>query len=77
MMAEEIRSVTVDNEVLIMLSYYILLSCQLIRAGVQKGPQPYWSFRDEISIIDGIKVKGKRIVIPSSLPKCSEQASHK
>ena len=37
-----------------------------VRPEVQKELQPYWSFRDEIAINDGITMKGKRIIIPPS-----------
>ena len=29
--------------------------------------QPYWSYRDELAVIDGVILKGKCIIIPSSL----------
>ena len=29
--------------------------------------QPYWSFRDELAIIDGVMLKGRHIIIPTSL----------
>ena len=29
--------------------------------------QPYWSYRDQMAVIDGIILKGKHIIIPSSL----------
>ena len=28
---------------------------------------PYWSFRDELSIVDGLVLKGQRVVIPAAL----------
>ena len=28
--------------------------------------QPYWSYRDELAVIDGIILKGKCIIIPNS-----------
>ncbi|XP_047484153.1 uncharacterized protein K02A2.6-like [Penaeus chinensis] len=31
--------------------------------------QPYWSFRDEISIEDGLVIKGSKFVIPASMQK--------
>ena len=37
------------------------------KAEVQKDLQPYWSFKDEIPIIDGIAVKGRRTIVPSAL----------
>ena len=29
--------------------------------------QPYWSYRDELAVIDGIILIGKCIIIPNSL----------
>ena len=29
--------------------------------------KPYWSYRDELSIIDGVLLKGRHIVMPTSL----------
>ena len=67
MMAEEIRSATMDDEDVSMLSEYILCGWPSVRAKVQKDVQPYWSFRDEIVIIDGNDMKIRRIIIPASL----------
>ena len=67
MTIEEIRSATVDNEQLSMLSEYVLHSWPSMRAVVQKELQMYWSFRDDIVIIDGITIKDERIITPVSL----------
>ena len=40
---------------------------------VQKDLQPYWTFRDEIAIIDSIAVKGRRIIIPVVLQDKAQQ----
>ena len=45
-----------------MLSEFILFGWASTKSEVQKNPQPYWSFRDEIAIRDGSAMKG-RIVI--------------
>ena len=34
---------------------------------IQKELQPYWSFRDEIAIIDRIAIKGRTKMIPALL----------
>ena len=31
--------------------------------------QPYWSYRDKLSVIDGIILKGRNIAMPNSLRK--------
>ena len=50
-----------------MLSEYTLCGWSSIRAEIQKELQVYWSFRDEILIIDGMPMKGERIIIMESL----------
>ena len=37
------------------------------RDELHTGLQPYWSYRDEMAVIDGIILKGKCIIIPNSL----------
>ena len=40
--------------------------------------RPYWSYRDELVVIDGIILKGRHIVIPSSLKQqVLDQLQHK
>ena len=29
--------------------------------------RPYWSYRDQLAVIDGVMLKGRHIVIPTSL----------
>ena len=38
-----------------------------IRDELHADLQPYWSYRDELAVIDGIILKGKHIIIPNSL----------
>ena len=52
-----------------MLSKYILYRWQLTKAELQKETQSYWSFRDEIVVIDMIAVKGIIITIPTLVQK--------
>ena len=37
------------------------------RKDLPKQLQPYWSFRDDLSVEDGLVLKGERVIIPSSL----------
>ena len=37
------------------------------RDELHAGLQSYWSYRDELAVIDGIILKGKCIIIPNSL----------
>ena len=66
MAAEEIRSVTIDDRHLSMISEYLLHDWPLMRIKVQKGLQLHWKFRYEILIISGTAMKGKGITIPTS-----------
>ena len=64
MTAEEIRSATIDNEHIGMLSDYVLHGLPSMTTELQKGVCKYGSFRDEIAIIYSIAMKGKRIIPP-------------
>ena len=48
---------TLEDEHLGVLAEHILCSWPSIETEVHKELQPYWSFRDEISMIDGIAIK--------------------
>ena len=63
--AKEIRIATLDDEHICVLSQLILCSLPLAKAAVHKYLQPYWSFRDEITILDSIAMEGRRIIIPT------------
>ena len=77
MQNRRIRSVTIDDEYLSMLSEYVLCSWPSTRADVKKDIQQYWLFRDKIVIIDRIASKGRRIIIPALLQgKGDEPVAH-
>ena len=69
MTAEEIRLATIDYKHIGMLSNYVLHGLPAVKSEVQKEVQPYWSFRDEIVIIDRITIKERRIIRPTSLQR--------
>ena len=46
------------------------------RSGVHKQIQEYWNFRNELSVADGIVVKGDRLAIPQSLRPTMLQILH-
>ena len=64
--AKEIRLATLDNKHMCLLSEYVLHGWPSTNVEVQKELQPYWSFRNEIAVIDGIVMKGIRIIVPTS-----------
>ena len=58
MTKEEIREATFYNECLGILPEHVLHGWPSMKAEVQKELQPYWVFRNEVFIIDGIVMKG-------------------
>ena len=73
MKAEEIRKTILEDEHLTDLEKLIMYSWPSTKSEVQKEIQHYWSIREEIAIIDGIAMKGRRIITPASL---SEKARY-
>ena len=65
MTTEEIRLATLDNEHLGMLSEYILHGWLSTKSEVQKDLHHTGHYK-EIGIIDGIVMKGRRIIVPAS-----------
>ena len=64
MVAEEIRHATQEYDHLGVFTTYVLHGW-LSRTEVIKEMQLYWSFRDEVAFIDGIAMKGRKIIIPA------------
>ena len=65
--AAEIKIATLEDEYLSAFVELELHSWPSTKAKVHKELQPYWLFRDEISVMDGILIKGRIITIPTSL----------
>ena len=77
MSAEEIRVEALHAEHIGILSKHVLCSWPSTKHEVQKEQQLYWSFRDAVSIIDGITMKGSIIIIgPASLQDKSLKHGH-
>lgn len=68
-MIEKIRSSTTADEELSCLKHTVYEGWPETIKEVSKLLKPYWSFRDEITIDDGILTKGQRIIIPAVLQK--------
>ncbi|KAK3744210.1 hypothetical protein QZH41_003557 [Actinostola sp. cb2023] len=66
-MIDRIRESTSADQELIPLNKIVYECWPATIKQVPKLLKPYWSFRDEISIDDGIMTKGQRIMIPSAL----------
>ena len=47
--------------------YFIITSWPNSKDEVSKELKPYWSYRDELVVIDGMVLKGRHIIIPNSL----------
>ena len=67
MMAEEIRLAVLNDEQIGMLSEPILHSRLSAKVQVQQSVQPYQLFRDEIVILNGIAMMGRRKIIPAAV----------
>ena len=63
----ELRIATKEDPVLSMLMSYVINGFPETRRNMHSQTRSYWSFRDEITIDDGILLKGTRVIIPSCL----------
>ena len=64
---EEIRHEVRKDTTMLMMVEYITRGWPKKRNGLQEELICYWSFREELSVIDGVIYKGERIVIPASI----------
>ena len=70
-MREEIRIVTLNRHAVRTHTLWLVTD----KAGIQKELQPYCSFRDEITIIDGIAMRGRKIIMPAILEENTKTAA--
>ena len=63
----QIRQAINANPILCELKVRILKSGPESRKELNKDLQPYWSYRDELSIENRVLLKGDRILIPNSM----------
>ena len=73
---QEIKSATEVDAELQALAPTITQGWPERRADVPSQLQVYFSFREELSIQDGVVLKGERIVVPSSLRQCVMDKVH-
>ena len=59
-----LASETENDEILVMLKAQTIKECPECRDKCPKNLVEYWPYRDEISILDGLVLKGIRIIIP-------------
>ena len=64
MVAEEIRHATQAGDHMTM---YWINEWPATRTEVQAELQSYWPFQDNVGVIGGIVMKGRRIIVPASL----------
>ena len=64
---EELRNKTKDDHVLRTLSETIVTGWPDTIKELPTSIRSYWSFRDELSVEDGILLKGTRVIIPESM----------
>lgn len=62
-----LRAATKEDAELNILSKYVVTGFPLSRREMHSNIRNYWSFRDELSMEDGILLKGSRIIVPLSL----------
>ena len=64
---EELREATKTDPTLNKLAKYIINGFPEFRRNTHQDTHNYWSFRDELSIEDGVILKGSQAIIPESL----------
>ena len=76
---EELRASTRDNEVLQQLKEVIHTGWPEMKQQLPAVPVPYFSFRDETSVYDGLVFKGECLLIPKlmrpKMKKCIDSSS--
>ena len=73
---ERLKTATHEDEVLQMLTATILEGWPTERALCMAQVTPYFNFRDELSVQDGLIFKGERLVIPASMRAELREALH-
>ena len=64
---QSIRQETQNDTELQTLLQYIMKGFPLMRDECHDAIKPYFNFREELTVVDGLILKGKHIVIPSKL----------
>ena len=62
----ELRDETCKDEVLETLKEHILRRFPERARDIHPSVRPFWNFRDELSIEDGLIIKGCQIIVPST-----------
>ena len=67
MSVSQIQQASAQDDHLQCLKSFIITAWSNTKDELQADLKPYWSYREEMAIIDGVMLKGRCIVIPTSL----------
>ena len=67
MSISQIQQASIQNEHLQCLKSFIIAGWPSTKDELHTDLKPYWSYRDELAVIDGIVLKGWCIIIPTSI----------
>ena len=74
MLVQQIQQATVQDEHLQQLKGFIIAGWQENKEQVHQDIRAYWSFRDDMAVVDGVIMKGRCIGIPEALkPQALDQ----
>ena len=65
----EMQQASSQDDHLQLLQRYIIAGWPDTRDKLSKELKPYWAYRDELAVTDGIIIKGKHIIVPCRLRK--------
>ena len=67
MSISQIQQASIQDEHLQCLKSFIIAGWPSTEDELHTDLKPYWSYRDELAVINGIVLKGRHIIIPTSL----------
>ena len=74
---DRLQQSTLKDDILVLLKHTVQHSWPQTITELPPALCPYWTFREEISIEDGILLKGERIIIPAvDQPDILQQLHH-
>ena len=73
---QQIRQATQDDDTMALLKYTITFGWPNTVQELPKEHQAYWTFREEMTVEDGLILKATRIVIPPTLRESTLQQLH-
>jgi hypothetical protein len=73
---QEIKQETSKDNILTEIANYTINGWPKDRHNALEDTKKYWSFREDISLINGILYKGQRIIIPQSMQKEVKKRLH-